>query len=206
MAQNPHEYLIEQVQFSDNVSTSVSENSLELEFNHPCKEIFLTTQQEYFRDCCKQFEACEPLYKALGIQPFNYTDCLDAMPPAYHAFHGPDVGTDDLLSIVKLYNAGPYGAGCIQDASNSHFGTHIIHNGLFRNPGAATHLHRAADQRDLYVRFPPGSPPPLDFSERRHDGPGGCYRPGYVLVKRGLCQRVDGRGLQVRVRPHWTAP
>jgi len=152
------------------VIISVSENSLELEFNHPCKEIFLTTQQEYFRDCCKQFEACEPLYKALGIQPFNYTDCLDAMPPAYHAFHGPDVGTDDLLSIVKVYNAGPYGARCIADASNSHFGTHIIHNGLFRNPGAATHLHRVADQRDLYVRFPPGSlapptsPPLLDFS------------------------------------------
>ena len=98
MAQNPHEYLIEQVQFSDNVSTSVSENSLELDFNHPCKEIFLTTQQEYFRDCCKQFEACEPLYKALGIQPFNYTDCLDAMPPAYHAFHGPDPESDEILT------------------------------------------------------------------------------------------------------------
>jgi hypothetical protein len=131
MAQNPHEYLIEQVQFSDNVSTSVSENSLELEFNHPCKEIFLTTQQEYFRDCCKQFEACEPLYKALGIQPFNYTDCLDAMPPAYHAFHGPDLGTDDSLNIASLRPE------CLLDVSNSHFGTHIIHKGLFRNPGAA---------------------------------------------------------------------
>jgi len=118
MAQNPHQYLIEQVQFNGVVSTAVSDNTLDLEFNHPCKELFLTTQQEYFRDCCKQFEACEPLYKALGIQPFNYTDCLDAMPPAFHAFHGPNVES---------------AAG-----GDGKFGTNIIRKGLFRNPGSST--------------------------------------------------------------------
>ena len=87
MAQNPHQYLIEQVQFNDTISTALSENTVELNFNHPCKEIFLTTQQEYFRDCCKQFEACEPLYKALGIQPFNYTDCLDAVTLVHLPIH-----------------------------------------------------------------------------------------------------------------------
>ena len=144
MAQNPHQYLIEQVQFNDTISTALSENTVELNFNHPCKEIFLTTQQEYFRDCCKQFEACEPLYKALGIQPFNYTDCLDAMTRANHAFHGPDPESAEILkglylpglcwvspppeevpppSLSSLYNIG-------------RFGSHIMHKGLFRNPGA----------------------------------------------------------------------
>jgi hypothetical protein len=133
MAQNPHQYLIEQVQFNDTVSTTLSENTLELNFNHPCKEIFLTTQQEYFRDCCKQFEACDPLYKALGIQPFNYTDCLDAMTRAYHAFHGPDDGAAGNLSIFDI---GSHYAWCALDELATSFGTHIIREGLFRNPGA----------------------------------------------------------------------
>lgn len=124
MAQNPHQYLIEQVQFNGAVSTAVPDNTLELDFNHPCKEIFLTSQQEYFRDCCKQFEACEPLYKALGIQPFNYTDCLDAMPPAFHAFHGPNV----------MSSGGVDGK----------FGTNITHKGLFRNPGSSTFYNTPA--------------------------------------------------------------
>jgi len=116
MAQNPHQYLIEQVQYNGTISTAVSENILDLDFNHPCKELFITAQQDYFRDCCKQFEACEPLYKALGIQPFNYTDCLDAMPPAFHAFRGP--------------NNDSHGA------TSPDFGTKMIYKGLFRNPGA----------------------------------------------------------------------
>jgi len=128
MAQNPHQYLVEQVQFNGLVSTATSDVTLNLEFNHPCKELFLTTQQEYFRDCCKQFEACEPLYKALGIQPFNYTDCLDAMPPAFHAFHGPN--------ITGWPGAGP----------PPQFGTKTIHESLFKNPGAAASVNPIAAQ------------------------------------------------------------
>ena len=115
MAQKPHEYLIEQVQTNCSQSTAVSYNKVDLEFNHPCKEIFFTAQQEYFRDCCKQFEACEPLYKALGAQAFNYTDCIDAMPRAHHAFHGGD-----------------------QHQSPFAYGQKTLYKGLFRNPGAGT--------------------------------------------------------------------
>jgi len=143
MAQNPHQYLIEQVQFNDTISTALSENTVELNFNHPCKEIFLTTQQEYFRDCCKQFEACEPLYKALGIQPFNYTDCLDAMTRANHAFHGPDPENAEILKGLYLpelcwVNPVPGADGGIpgMGARIGRFGSHIMHKGLFRNPGA----------------------------------------------------------------------
>ena len=147
MAQNPHQYLIEQVQFNDTVSTAISENTVELDFNHPCKEIFLTTQQEYFRDCCKQFEACEPLYKALGIQPFNYTDCLDAMTRANHAFHGPDPESAEILKGLYLpelcwtsWNPEDGDHARAEPTTDfvgvGRFGSHIMHKGLFRNPGA----------------------------------------------------------------------
>lgn len=113
MAQKPHEYLIEQVQMNCSQSASMLCNKVSLEFNHPCKEIFFTAQQEYFLDCCKQFESCQPLYKALGAQPFNYTDCLDAMPRAHQAFRGNN-----------------------QESSPYSYGQRNFYNGLFRNPGA----------------------------------------------------------------------
>jgi len=89
MAQNPHEYLIEQLQFTGAESVGSSSNKIKLNFNHPCKELVFTVQKDYFVDCCKQYETDEQLYKALGVQPFNYTDCIDALPNAYHAFSGP---------------------------------------------------------------------------------------------------------------------
>jgi hypothetical protein len=89
MAQNPHEYLIEQLQFTGYESVGSSSNKIKLNFNHPCKELIFTVQKDYFVDCCKQFETGEQLYKALGVQPWNYTDCIDALPNAYHAFAGP---------------------------------------------------------------------------------------------------------------------
>ena len=41
MAQNPHEYLIEQVQFTGDESVGSSSNKIKLNFNHPCKELGL---------------------------------------------------------------------------------------------------------------------------------------------------------------------
>ena len=98
MAQNPHEYLIEQLQFTGAESVGSSSNKIKLNFNHPCKELIFTVQKDYFVDCCKQFETDEQLYKALGVQPFNYTDCIDALPNAYHAFAGPGTaGTNEFI-------------------------------------------------------------------------------------------------------------
>ena len=39
MAQNPHEYLIEQLQFTGDESVGSSSNKIKLNFNHPCKEL-----------------------------------------------------------------------------------------------------------------------------------------------------------------------
>jgi len=103
MAQNPHEYLIEQLQFTGAESVGSSSNKIKLNFNHPCKELVFTVQKDYFVDCCKQYETGEQLYKALGVQPFNYTDCIDALPNAYHAFSGPGAAGRDEFIVSGLF-------------------------------------------------------------------------------------------------------
>ena len=86
MAQNPHEYLIEQLQFTGDESVGSSSNKIKLNFNHPCKELIWVVQPDENVDYCASLECSETLYKLLGAQPFNYTDAVDALPNAIHAF------------------------------------------------------------------------------------------------------------------------
>jgi hypothetical protein len=88
MAQNPHEYLIEQVQFTGDESVGSSSNKIKLNFNHPCKELVWVVQPDANVDYCSSLEADSTLFKTLGAQPFNYTDAIDALPNAIHAFGG----------------------------------------------------------------------------------------------------------------------
>jgi hypothetical protein len=93
MAQNPHEYLIEQLQFTGDESVGSSSNKIKLNFNHPCKELVWVVQPDANVDYCSSLECGTPLFKLLGAQPFNYTDAVDSLPNAVHAF-----GTDQSLS------------------------------------------------------------------------------------------------------------
>jgi hypothetical protein len=86
MAQNPHEYLIEQLQFTGDESVGSSSNKIKLNFNHPCKELIWVVQPDENVDYCASLESTSTLYKTLGAQPFNYTDAIDALPNAIHAF------------------------------------------------------------------------------------------------------------------------
>ena len=90
MAQNPHEYLIEQLQFTGDESVGSSSNKIKLNFNHPCKELVWVVQPDANVDYCSSLEGGTTLYKTLGAQPFNYTDAIDALPNAVHAFGAPD--------------------------------------------------------------------------------------------------------------------
>jgi len=90
MAQNPHEYLIEQVQFTGDESVGSSSNKIKLNFNHPCKELIWVVQPDANVDYCASLECGNHLYNVLGAQPFNYTDAIDALPNAIHAFGGPE--------------------------------------------------------------------------------------------------------------------
>ena len=115
MAQNPHEYLIEQLQFTGDESVGSSSNKIKLNFNHPCKELIFVVQPDANVDYCSSLECGSVLNRLLGAQPFNYTDATDALPNAVHAFGGP-------LGVAA---GGPDGQDAFINAS-----------GLFADPGA----------------------------------------------------------------------
>ena len=119
MAQNPHEYLIDQLQFTGDESVGSSSNKIKLNFNHPVKELVWIVQPDANVDYCSSLESGTILNRVLGAQPFNYTDSIDALPNAIHAFGGPN-------SI-----AGPSGASA--GGNNFDF---ITVDGLFQNAGA----------------------------------------------------------------------
>ena len=88
-AQNPHEYLITQLQFTGDESVGSSSNKIKLNFNHPVKELIWVVQPDQNVDYCSSLLCDATLFKVLGAQPFNYTDAVDALPNAIHAFGGP---------------------------------------------------------------------------------------------------------------------
>ena len=103
MAQNPHEYLIEQLQFTGDESIGSTSNKIKLNFNHPCKELVWVVQPDAHVDYCGSFteqegeRACDwdsgnapsdccggvGLYSHLGAQPFNYSDAIDVIPRSW---------------------------------------------------------------------------------------------------------------------------
>lgn len=66
-AQVSHEYLIEQLQFTGDESTSQVSNKIKLNFNHPCKELVWVVQKDTNVSDSAPF----------GKQWFNYTDDFD---------------------------------------------------------------------------------------------------------------------------------
>jgi hypothetical protein len=135
MAQNPHEYLIEQLQFTGDESVGSSSNKIKLNFNHPCKELIWVVQPDANVDYCASLEANTVLYKTLGAQPFNYTDAIDALPNAIHAFGGPaenasfitsdglfemagavDVPSADRITGTSIFSSSPHTSSGVSDA------------------------------------------------------------------------------------------
>jgi hypothetical protein len=124
MAQNPHEYLIEQLQFTGDESVGSSSNKIKLNFNHPCKELIWVVQPDANVDYCASLSADQVLFKTLGAQPFNYTDAIDALPNAIHAFGGPTEteGSNAFITSSGLFQMP--GAGDVMGVtSQSEWGT-----------------------------------------------------------------------------------
>ena len=69
-AQQSHEYLIEQVQYTGAESITSSSNKIQLNFNHPVKELFWVVQRDSFVDCSNP----SWIASVAGPQPFNYSD------------------------------------------------------------------------------------------------------------------------------------
>ena len=107
MAQNPHEYLIEQLQFTGDESVGSSSNKIKLNFNHPCKELVFVVQPDQNVDYCSSLQGGTTLYRTLGAQPFNYTDGVDALPNSIMAFGGHDsvaASTSAFIGAGGLFN------------------------------------------------------------------------------------------------------
>ena len=105
MAQNPHEYLIEQVQFTGDESVGSSSNKIKLNFNHPCKELIWVVQPDANVDYCDSLVADSMLYKTFGAQPFNYTDAIDALPNSVAAFGGSDISAGEFADEASFLGA-----------------------------------------------------------------------------------------------------
>ncbi len=108
-AQNPHEYLITQLQFTGDESVGSSSNKIKLNFNHPVKELIWVVQPDQNVDYCSSLVCDALLFKVLGAQPFNYTDAIDALPNAIHAFGGPAAIAKDSRAYIDA-------RGLFQDA------------------------------------------------------------------------------------------
>ena len=148
MAQNPHEYLIEQVQFTGDESVGSSSNKIKLNFNHPCKELIWVVQPDANVDYCESLEGGKTLYKTLGAQPFNYTDAIDALPNAVHAF-GSEDSTSGATSFIgadgTFENAMADGAAATdnwgQDGGATNTGSMLSDAGTFVLAETALDMH-----------------------------------------------------------------
>ena len=129
MAQNPHEYLIEQLQFTGDESVGSSSNKIKLNFNHPCKELIWVVQPDENVDYCASFDCEQHLFNVFGAQPFNYTDAVDALPNAFHAFGteasltGNQMDGEGFITDDGLFQQVGPGTGSTSAPTRPSFGT-----------------------------------------------------------------------------------
>jgi hypothetical protein len=70
MAQQSHEYLIEQTQYNEDKGIVGANNRIDLTFNHPVKELIWVVQPSWYRDC--RLAAADPGPAATRLKPFTY--------------------------------------------------------------------------------------------------------------------------------------
>ena len=98
-AQVSHEYLIEQLQFTGDESTSTTSNKIKLNFNHPTKELVWVVQPDDNVNSALTF----------GPQWFNYTDAFDLTHTSNEEFSDSLVGgiVDPNASLTNNAGAMP---------------------------------------------------------------------------------------------------
>jgi hypothetical protein len=130
-AQQSHEYLIEQLQYTGAESITSSSNKVQLNFNHPVKELQWVVQRDSFVDCSQ----ASWLATVGGAQPFNYSDdfstdgiitsLLTQAGATMSASTAPTVGMTQVLGQNPLQgtvtSGAMYGADSIDLAGTSEF-------------------------------------------------------------------------------------
>lgn len=120
MAKQSQEYYINQLQYNGDEAVGSSSTRLKLNLSHPCRELVFVVQPDANVDYCSSTVAGTVLYKTLGAQPFNYTDAIDALPRAIHAFgSGTSVGGigGDFITASGLFEQA--GAQSIDESTAS---------------------------------------------------------------------------------------
>jgi len=140
MAQNPHEYLIEQVQFTGDESVGSSSNKIKLNFNHPCKELIWVVQPDANVDYCASLVGDSTLFKTLGAQPFNYTDAIDALPNAVIAF-GNDAQASGATGVIDANGLFQLNGVQAQAAGTETTGASLTDAGTFVLAETALDMH-----------------------------------------------------------------
>jgi hypothetical protein len=117
-AQQSHEYLIEQVQYTGAESITSSSNKVQLNFNHPVKELQWVVQRDSFVDCSN------PTWIASigGPQPFNYSDDFSTEGLimgllSQGATGGPNAANAEGATSGNAIATAVLGAGATQTAS-----------------------------------------------------------------------------------------
>ena len=109
-AQQSHEYLIEQVQYTGAESITSSSNKIQLNFNHPVKELFWVVQRDSFVDCSNP----DWIASVAGPQPFNYSD---------------DFSTEGLIMSLLSQAQNPT-SGATASAANGNQATALLGQGV----------------------------------------------------------------------------
>jgi hypothetical protein len=106
-AQQTHEYLIEQLQFTGAESITSSSNKIQLNFNHPVKELVWVVQRDSFVDCTPNQAF---ISEVNGCQPFNYTDDFTTEGIVMDVLaRGSLAGGASTTSVPTALNDGPSG-------------------------------------------------------------------------------------------------
>ena len=141
-AQQSHEYLIEQLQYTGAESITSSSNKVQLNFNHPVKELQWVVQRDSFVDCSQ----ASWLASVGGAQPFNYSD---------------DFSTDGIITSLLTQAQGTATASSLGSGGTYITATQTIGGvGTFPRPGdllgqnptqgtASTGARYGADSLDL---------------------------------------------------------
>lgn len=140
-AQQSHEYLIEQLQYTGAESITSSSNKVQLNFNHPVKELQWVVQRDSFVDCSQ----ASWLASVGGAQPFNYSD---------------DFSTDGIITSLLTQAQGTASASSGSSGGTYITATQTLAGGSVLRPGdllgqnptqgtASTGARYGADSLDL---------------------------------------------------------
>ena len=139
-AQVSHEYLIEQLQFTGDESTSTVSNKVKLNFNHPVKELIWVVQPDAHLD-----NASTAAFR--GKQWFNYADNFDV---TYHTSGGFVAGDSNALLVNNADTSVGSMPGVAAGGANGVFLPVSFENGA--NPVASAKLqlngHDRFSERD----------------------------------------------------------